>query len=163
MRAARSGAAIGRDRDIRVRARGTHRGARLAHADAASSGRAGDGSIETVDFLVVVGDAPKAPWDQRLTERLARQSWAAANDPARRRRNPSFWAQIRSPYYWFAVLALGGASVTWLAATSHWLHAVGASLYVVSLLASALARRDARNAGSRSSPMEENDPPRAVR
>lgn len=92
----------------------------------------------------MAGDAPKkAPWDQRLTEHLARQSWAAANDPARRR-NPSFRAQIKSPYYWFGVLSLGGAGAIWLAATPRWLHAVAAGLYVVSLLASALARRDAR-------------------
>jgi Flp pilus assembly protein TadB len=96
----------------------------------------------------------KVPWDQRLTERLTRESWEAANDPARRRRNPSFWAQIRSPYYWFAMLAFGVAVLIWFAASTGWPRAVAAVLYVVSLLASALARRDARAAGLRSGTMD---------
>jgi hypothetical protein len=98
---------------------------------------------------VAGGTSKKVPWDQRLTEHLARESWEAANDPARRGRNPSFWAQIRSPYYWFAVLVFGVAVLIWFAASTGWPRAVAAVLYVVSLLASALARRDARAAGLR--------------
>jgi hypothetical protein len=104
----------------------------------------------------VAGSAPKkASWDQRLIEDLARESWEAANDPARRRRNPSFWAQIRSPYYWFGVLAFGVAVLIWFAAGSGWPRAVAAVLYVVSLLASALARRDARAIGLHSGTTDE--------
>lgn len=103
-------------------------------------------------FLDVVGDAPKkAGWDERFIEHLAWESWAAANDPAGRRRRPSFWAQIKSPYYWFAVLAFGVAAVLWIAAGPGWPHALAAILYVVSLLATALSRRDARAAGLRRS------------
>ena len=100
----------------------------------------------------MASDAPKkARWDERLIEHLAWESWEAANDPARRRRNPSFWAQIKSPYYWFAVLAFGVAAVLWLAAGPGWPHALAAILYVLSLLATALSRRDARAAGLPSS------------
>jgi Flp pilus assembly protein TadB len=96
----------------------------------------------------MVGSAPtKAPWDQRLIEHLARGSWEAANDPARRRRNPSFREQIRSPYYWFSVLAFGAAVLIWLLANPGWLHALAGVLYVVALIATALARRDARAIG----------------
>jgi hypothetical protein len=97
----------------------------------------------------MASDAPKLSWDQRVTERMARQSWQAANDPARRRENPSLWAQIRSPYYWFAVLAFGAAALIWFAAGSGWPHAFAAVLYVVALIASALSRRDARRSGLR--------------
>ena len=92
----------------------------------------------------MVGNAPKKmPWDQRLFEHLARGSWEAANDPARRRRNPSVREQIRSPYYWFSVVAFGAAVLFWLVANPGWLRALAAVLYVVALIASALARRDA--------------------
>jgi len=104
---------------------------------------------------VAGSDPKKAFWDQRLTERLARESWEAANDPAGRRRNPSVREQIRSPYYWFAVLAMGVAAVLWFAASPGWPHALAAVLYVVSLLGTALSRRDARAAGLRSSTTDE--------
>lgn len=98
----------------------------------------------------VVSDIPKkVPRDQRLTEHLARKSWEAANDPARRHQNPPFREQIRSPYYWLSVLALGGTLVIWRVANSGWLYAVAAVLYLVGLLANAAARRDARAAGLR--------------
>jgi Flp pilus assembly protein TadB len=77
-------------------------------------------------------------------EHLARGSWEVANDPARRRRNPSVREQIRSPYYWFSVLTFGAAVLIWLVANPGWLHALAAVLYVVALIASALAHRDAR-------------------
>jgi hypothetical protein len=98
----------------------------------------------------VASDTPKkAPWDQRLTEHLARQSWEAANDPARRPQNPPFREQIRSPYYWLSVLALGGTGLIWSVANPGWLYALAAALYLFALLASAAARRSARAAGLR--------------
>jgi len=84
-------------------------------------------------------------------EHLARGSWEVANDPARRRRNPPFREQIRSPYYWLSVLALGGTILIWHTAKPGWMYALAAVLYVVSLLGIALSRRDARAAGLRSS------------
>jgi hypothetical protein len=100
----------------------------------------------------VVSNAPdNAPWDQRLTEHLARESWEAANNPARRPWDPPFREQIKSPYYWFSVLAVGGAILIWSAARPGWMHALAAVLYLLGLLASVKARRDARAAwlGSR--------------
>lgn len=64
--------------------------------------------------------------------------------------NPSLQEQIRSPYYWLLVLAFGAAILIWLTANPGWLHAVAAVLYVVGLLASVGARRDARAIGLRS-------------
>ena len=96
----------------------------------------------------MVSNAPrKAPWDRRLAEYLARESWEAANDPVRRRRNPPFREQIRSPYYWFSVLALGGAILILRAAKPGWMYALAAILYLFALLASAAARRGAHIAG----------------
>jgi hypothetical protein len=45
-------------------------------------------------------------WDQRITERWARQARGAANNP-RMRKGPSFRESIRSPYYWLALIVLG--------------------------------------------------------
>jgi hypothetical protein len=80
---------------------------------------------------------------------MARESWEAANDPARRPQNPPFREQIRSPYYWLSVLALGGTILISRAANPGWLYALAVVLYLVALLASAAARRDARAAGMR--------------
>ena len=96
------------------------------------------------------GGAPKnQSWDQRFTERIGRRSWEAANDPTKRPRNASFREQIRSPYYWFAILSFGVAALIWSVAGPGWPHAVAAVLYVVALLVSALSRRDARAASLR--------------
>jgi hypothetical protein len=100
------------------------------------------------DAPSMASNAPKVPWDQRLTEHLARQSREAANDPARRR-NPPFREQIRSPYYWLSILALGALMLIWTAAKPGRVYALAAILYVIALLASAAARRDARAAGLR--------------
>ena len=98
----------------------------------------------------MASDAPKkAPWDQRLTEHLARQSWEAANDPARRLRNPPFRDQIRSPYYWLSVLAGGGTILIWRVAHAGWLQTLAVVLYFFALLSNVAARRDARAAGLR--------------
>jgi hypothetical protein len=104
----------------------------------------------------VAGSTPKkVPWDQRLVEHLARGSWEAANDPAKRRRNPSVREQIRSPYYWFGLLAFGGAVLLWLVANPGWLRALAAVLYVAALIANMLARRDARAIDLRSEATED--------
>jgi protein-S-isoprenylcysteine O-methyltransferase Ste14 len=56
--------------------------------------------------------------------------------------------QIRSPYYWLAVLlTLGGAILVWRSAKLEWMQALGLVLYIFALIASAVARRDARAAG----------------
>lgn len=95
----------------------------------------------------MASNAPrKAPWDRRLAEHLARESWEAANDPARRRRNPPFREQIRSPYYWLSILALSGAILIWRAAKPGWMYALAVVLYLFAVLASVAARRDARAA-----------------
>jgi hypothetical protein len=93
----------------------------------------------------MASNAPtKAPWDQRLAERLARESWEAANDPTLRR-NPPLREQIRSPYYWFSCLALIAAAIlVWRDAKPTWIHALTILLYLLALLASVAARRNAR-------------------
>lgn len=74
---------------------------------------------------------------------MARKSWEAANAPARRFRNPPFREQVRSPYYWFSILALGGAGLIWHVANTGCLWALAAVLYLFALLGCAAARRDA--------------------
>jgi hypothetical protein len=97
-------------------------------------------------FCEVASDAPKkASWDGRFAERLARESWEAANDPARRR-NPPFREQIKSPYYWLAILAIGGVELITRTANAGWLYALAAVLYLFALFAGATARRHARAA-----------------
>jgi protein-S-isoprenylcysteine O-methyltransferase Ste14 len=94
----------------------------------------------------VAGDVPKkVPWDQRLAEHMARKSREAANDP-KRQRNPPWREQIRSPYYWLSVLALGATVLIWSVVKPGWLYAFAAVLYCVGLLASVAARREARAA-----------------
>jgi hypothetical protein len=68
-------------------------------------------------LLVVVPDTKKA-WDQRLTERWAREAWEAANNP-RMRNRPSFREQVRSPLYWVGTAALGIGSLTALLSGSN--------------------------------------------
>lgn len=92
---------------------------------------------------MTLGGPEEPSWDERFLQYLARQSWEAANDPATHR-NPSFWTQVKSPYYWLAVAAFGGSFVIWLVAGHGWPRAIAALLYVFSLLAGALSRRDAR-------------------
>lgn len=54
-----------------------------------------------------------------------------------------------------SLLALSGAVLLWLIANAKWLHALAAVLYVVALLASVLARRDARVGGLRGNATDE--------
>jgi hypothetical protein len=96
----------------------------------------------------------KMPWDQRIIERLARQSWEAANDPSRRQ-NPPFHQQIKSRYYWLSVVAFGGGAVIFGSANAGWLYGLAGALYIVGLLATVAARRDARAPGLRRERTEE--------
>jgi len=89
----------------------------------------------------MVGEAAKVPWDQRLTERLVRQAWEAANDPARARRNPRLREQIRSPYFWVATFSGPAIIALCEAVRQGWAYAAGAVLFVVGLLAAARANR----------------------
>ena len=90
----------------------------------------------------------KMPWDRRLAERLARGSWNAANDPARRLRNPRLREQMRSPYYWVSIVACGGAVLIWSAANAVWLHVLAAVLYVAGFIEIEFARRKVLANGS---------------
>jgi acyl dehydratase len=90
----------------------------------------------------MVDESPKAPWDQRLVERMARQSWEAANDPARARRNPPFREQIKSPYFWVAMLAGVAGLAIFNTVKQGWGYGLGATLYIAGLLVSARARRN---------------------
>lgn len=89
----------------------------------------------------MAGDAPKAPWDQRLTERMARQAWEAANDPARARRNPPLREQIKSPYFWVAMLAAVAVPAILGTVKQGWAYGLVGALYLVGLVGSARARR----------------------
>jgi hypothetical protein len=84
----------------------------------------------------------KVPWDQRLAEHMARQSWEAANDPTRLRRNPPVRTQIKSPYFWVAILVGPVAFAIVDTVRQGWAYGVAAALYIGGLVASARARRD---------------------
>jgi hypothetical protein len=87
--------------------------------------------------------APKVPWDQRLTEHLARQAREAANDPARRHRNPPFREQIRSPYYWLSIIAFGATLLIGRGGKPGWMYGLVVVLYLLALIAGEAARRHA--------------------
>jgi hypothetical protein len=82
----------------------------------------------------------KAPWDQRLTEGMAQRSWEAANDPKQSRR-PPLREQIKSPYFWLAMLAAASVLAVLEVSKSGWAYGLAAALYIVGLVASARARR----------------------
>lgn len=44
------------------------------------------------------------PWDRRLTERLAREAWVAANDPTQRLEEPPLREQVRTRWFWLRQL-----------------------------------------------------------
>jgi hypothetical protein len=88
----------------------------------------------------------RAPWDQRLAEGLARQSWEAANNPAGRLQDPPMREQIRSPYYKLAALAWVGALVAYLIGEATWIRLAAAPLYIAGLVLGQLAFREARAA-----------------
>jgi hypothetical protein len=72
---------------------------------------------------------------------MARQSWEAANDPAQARKRPPLRDQIKSPYFWVAMLAAVGVFAVLEVSKSGWAYGLVAALYLVGLLASARARR----------------------
>jgi hypothetical protein len=89
----------------------------------------------------MAGGASKAPWDRRLAERMARQSWEAANDPARARRNRPLREQVKSPYFWVAMLAAIGVIAVSEVWKEGWAYGLAGALYIAGLLASARANR----------------------
>jgi hypothetical protein len=89
----------------------------------------------------MAGEAPKTPWDQRLTERMAQQSWEAANDPARARRNRPLRKQVRSPYFWVAMGTIVAAFSVLRVSEEGWAFGLAGALYLAGLVASARANR----------------------
>jgi hypothetical protein len=85
-------------------------------------------------------NASKKPWDQRLTERWASHAKEAANDPTRRR--VSWRDQVKSPWYWAALPAMG------LFFVFDGFHGVGAIFYVVAIALGHMSRREARRKSS---------------
>jgi hypothetical protein len=73
---------------------------------------------------------------------MARQSWEAANDPARARRNPPLREQIKSPYFWVAMVAAVGVPAILETVKQGWAYWLVGALYFVGLVASARARRN---------------------
>jgi hypothetical protein len=81
------------------------------------------------------------PWDQRLAEGMARRSWEAANDPAQARKRPPLREQIKTPYFWVAMLAAACVLMLLEISKSGWAYGLAAALYLVGLVASARSRR----------------------
>jgi hypothetical protein len=84
--------------------------------------------------------ASKKPWDQRLTERWARQAEEAANDPTWR--TVSWRDQVKSPWYWGALPAMG------LFFVFGGFRGVGAIFYVIAIALVQMSRRAARRKAS---------------
>lgn len=84
----------------------------------------------------MTSNASKKPWDQRLTERWAHQAKEAANDPTRR--TVSWRDQVKSPWYWAALPAMG------LFFIFGGFQGVGAIFYVVAIALIQVSRRAAR-------------------
>jgi C4-dicarboxylate transporter len=76
---------------------------------------------------------------------MARQSWEAANDPALARKRPPLREQIKSPYFWVAILAATCVLAILEVSNAGWAYGLAAALYLVGLIASGMSRR----AGSR--------------
>jgi len=105
----------------------------------------------------VVSDKPtNAPWDQRLAEGMARQSWEAANDPAGRLGRPSFSEQMRSRYFKFAVVVSVGTLLAFLVGHAIWIRVAAWAFYLVSIVLWRLTDRDARAASLLRSATKEN-------
>jgi hypothetical protein len=96
---------------------------------------------------VVSETSKRAPWDQRLAEGMARESWEAANDPeAYRRRNPPLREQIRSPCFWLSMLAAAAASFVFFSAKPGWTAALALVLYLGAVVAGRIGIRHVRAA-----------------
>ena len=97
---------------------------------------------ESADTLrTVTLNASKKPWDQRLTERWVSQAREAANDPSWR--TASWRDQVKSPWYWAALAAMG------LFFVLGGFRGVGAVFYVVTIALVQMSRRAARRKASR--------------
>jgi hypothetical protein len=89
----------------------------------------------------VTPNTRKEPWDQRLTERWARKAKEAANDPTWR--TVSWRDQVKSPWYWAALPAMG------LFFVFGGFQGLGGAFYVAALALIQMSRRAARRrAGS---------------
>lgn len=84
----------------------------------------------------VTSNTPKKPWDQRLTERWARKAKEAANDPTWR--TVSWRDQVKSPWYWAALPAMG------LFFVFGGFQGLGAVFYVIAIALVQMSRRAAR-------------------
>lgn len=97
-------------------------------------------------IVLMVRDAQtKVPWDRRLTDRLARESWEVANDPARRS-NPPFRQTIRSPYFWMSALVYLAGAAFWTFVKHGWGQGLGGVLYLGGFAGSVAAQRRVRTA-----------------
>lgn len=85
-------------------------------------------------------NAPKKPWDQLLTERWANRAKEAANDPTWR--TVSWRDQVKSPWYWAALPAMG------LFFVLGGFRGMGAVFYVVALALVQMSKRAARRKAS---------------
>jgi membrane associated rhomboid family serine protease len=84
----------------------------------------------------------KVPWDWRLAERMARQSWEAANSPSQRRKPPPLKERARSIYFWAALSALlAGFVLVYLLRRNVWQEAIGIALYLAGTIVMALGNR----------------------
>lgn len=92
----------------------------------------------------MVSDSPKkAPWDRRLLEGMARESWEAANGPTGRPPNPKMRELIRSRYFWLQPPAAAGVLVAIYVVKTGSGYALAGALYIVAFIAGQLARREA--------------------
>lgn len=87
-------------------------------------------------LLNVTSNIPKMPWDQRLAERWARKAKESANDPTWR--TVSWRDQMKSPWYWAALPAMG------LFIAFGGFQGFGAVFYVVAIALIQMSRRAAR-------------------
>jgi hypothetical protein len=81
-------------------------------------------------------NASKKPWDRRLTERWARQAKEAANGGTRR--TVSWRDQVKSPWFWAALPAMG------LFVVFGGFQGVGVIFYVVAIVLIQMSGRAAR-------------------
>jgi hypothetical protein len=98
----------------------------------------------------------KPPWDQRLAERLARESWEAANNQAGRVPNPPLKEQISSPYFKLALLAWLVALLAYILGGSAWVRLAALPLYFGGQFLARLAAREVRAASLLRNATKEN-------
>jgi hypothetical protein len=76
-------------------------------------------------------DTPAIPWDRKLTEGLARDTWLAANRPSELPREPPLRERVRSPWFWIVLLSVAGLTAARALTTLHGF--ASSSLWVGSL------------------------------